>query len=60
MSKERIEPWNTPLALFKRGVCATCRTAVGKENLVNVRDRWICVACGEAAIAEWNRLCVGS
>ena len=46
----------TPRSRHLDGVCAeeTCRIKVGKENLVNVCDRWICVACGEAEIRAWN------
>ena len=48
----------TPRSLYLDGICAepTCRRTVGKENLVNVRDRWICVVCGEAEIRSWNEM----
>lgn len=44
----------TPRSRYLGGICSDCHTTVGKENLVNVRDRWICVACGEAEIRSWN------
>ncbi len=44
----------TPRSRYCDGICAECCTTVGTENLVNVRNQWICVACGEAEIRKWN------
>lgn len=36
--------------------CAACSTRTDSKLLYRVRDKDICLPCGEKELAEWNRI----
>lgn len=40
----------------RKGICPQCLHFVGRGKLLNIGDRWMCGACGQRAIDEWNAL----
>lgn len=44
----------TKRQLKTQGICIECRSLVGKDRLMVVRDRYVCDACAQAELARWN------
>ena len=40
----------------QKGICPQCLSFVGRGNLFSICDLWMCGACGQRAIDDWNAL----